>query len=196
MKLALKKITTGLALLAITELTFASQFVVELDNPLPSDASFIESKPAVKLDRSFAAGSDSYAVFTVKDKTTLIAALEAISVIPEKVSEVLFVNSPVVGGGQPAGNTPRDGHNVYVIERPIPGVGFFGLEKKQKISKGSISAMAKLGEIIEWDRSYLTSEGTYCVYRADSPETLQEHGALAGAPIGKITHVTPSSDSN
>ena len=85
---------------------------------------------------------------------------------------------------------PRDGHQVYVIERPIPGVGFFGLDKKEKISKGSIAAMAKLGDVIEWDHSYLTSEGTYCVYRADDPDTLREHGALAGAPIGKITPVS------
>ena len=111
------------------------------------------------------------------------------TVSPEKISEVLFVNSPVVGGGDPAGSEPRDGHQVFVIERPIPGVGFFGLEKKQKISAGSNAAIAKLGDIIEWDHSYLTGEGTYCVYRADSPDTLREHGALAGAPIGKITSV-------
>ncbi len=54
---------------------------------------------------------------------------------------------------------------------------------------GSNKAIQKLGNGIEWDQSYLTKDGTYCVYRADSPQTLREHGALAGAPIGKITLV-------
>lgn len=126
---------------------------------------------------------------TAEDEDAVRDLMRAASATPEKITEVLFINSPTVGGGQPAGAHPRDGHQVYVIERPIPGVGFFRLEKKQKISKGSNAAIAKLGDIIEWDHSYLTGEGTYCVYRADSPDTLREHGALAGAPIGKITPV-------
>jgi hypothetical protein len=116
--------------------------------------------------------------------------LENTSINAEKISEVLFVNSPTIGGGKPSDSVQRPGHQVFVIERPIPGVGFFGLDKKQRISQNSNSAVAKLGDIIEWDKSYLTSEGTYCIYRADTSATLREHGALAGAPIGKITPVT------
>jgi len=99
-----------------------------------------------------------------------------------------FVN-PCPGHGAICQCPALSGHDVYVIERPIPGVGFLGLEKKQQISQNSNAAIAKLGEIVEWDHSYLTGEGTYCVYRADSPETLREHGVLAGAPVGKITKV-------
>lgn len=168
---------------------FAGQFVVELDTPLEAPQAELLSSHEVLLDETFSAGSDSYAVFSANDETSLAGFLNAAAIDSEKVSEVLFVNSPTVGGGEPAGSEPREGHQVYVIERPIPGVGFFGLEKKQKISKGSNAAIAKLGDVIEWDHSYLTGEGTYCVYRADSPETLREHGALAGAPIGKITPV-------
>ena len=129
-------------------------------------------------------------MLSAKNEEAIRSILQGTSNTAEKISEVLFVNSPTVGGGQPAGESPREDHQVFVIERPIPGVGFFGLEKKKKISKGSIAAMAKLGDVIEWDHSYLTGEGTYCVYRADNPDTLREHGALAGAPIGKITPVT------
>jgi hypothetical protein len=167
----------------------AGQFVIELDEPLdPPDAALMTSH-GVSLDETMSSGPDSYVVFTAADAEALEGFLADASIPAARTSEVLFVNSPVVGGGEPAEAEPRHGHLVYVIERPIPGVGFFGLEKKQAISASSNAAIDKLGEIIEWDHSYLTSEGTYCVYRADSPETLREHGALAGAPIGKITPV-------
>ena len=116
--------------------------------------------------------------------------LQDAAIKADKVSEVLFVNSPEVGGGQPAAAEPRPDLQLYVIERPIPGVGFFGIEKKQEVSRISNEAIAKLGDVIKWEHSYLTSEGTYCVYRADSPDTLREHGVLAGAPIDRITAVT------
>ena len=188
----MKTVGTVACVMLMVQMAHAGQFVVELAAPLdlPTDALLEEHQ--VMVDNAFASGIDSYAVFTAADEPSLQKFLSAAAINAEKISEVLFVNSPVVGGGDPAGPEPRAGHQVYVIERPIPGVGFFGLEKKQKISKGSNSAIAKLGDIIEWDHSYLTSEGTYCVYRADSPETLREHGALAGAPIGKITPVLQS----
>ncbi len=177
----------ALAMMATPAL--AGQFVVELDQPLTSPSDALTSKYSVSVDETLSAGADSYAVFSAGDQEKLEAFLGEASVNADKISEVLFVNSPAVGGGNPAGADLRPGHNVYVIERPIPGVGFLGLKKKKKISQISNAAIAKLGEVIEWDHSYLTSEGTYCVYRADSPETLREHGALSGAPIGKITAV-------
>lgn len=183
----------AIAFSCVASSVLAGQFVVELSAPIVSISDDILSENGVELKQSFAAGADSYAVFEAESPANLKQFLKMADVNPEKISEVLFVNSPELGGGSSAGETPRDGHQVFVIERPIPGVGFFGLDKKKKISKGSNSAIAKLGEIIEWDHSYLTSEGTYCVYRADSPETLREHGALAGAPIGKITPVEHSS---
>lgn len=167
----------------------AGQFVIELDEPLAAPSTELMSQYGVSLDETLSAGADSYAVFSAENQGALETFLDEASLNAEKISEVLFVNSPTISGGDPAGPKPRVGHQVYVIERPIPGVGFFGLEKKQKISQNSNVAVAKLGEIIEWDHSFLTNEGTYCVYRADSPETLREHGALAGAPIGKITPV-------
>lgn len=178
------------AALATSTAALAGQYVVELDSPFDAPAAEVLQHEGVIINETLSAGTDSYVVVSAKDEETIRSLLQGTSNTAEKISEVLFINSPTVGGGQPAGEMPRDDHQVYVIERPIPGVGFFGLDKKEKISKGSIAAMAKLGDVIEWDHSYLTSEGTYCVYRADNPDTLREHGALAGAPIGKITPVT------
>lgn len=177
------------AIVMMTTPVAAGQFVIELDEPLAPLSSELMSQHGVSLDETLSAGADSYAVFSAEDQAALETFFGETSLEAEKISEVLFVNSPAIGGGEPIGPELHEGHQVYVIERPIPGVGFFGLEKKQKISQISNAAVAKLGQIIEWDHSFLTNEGTYCVYRADSPETLREHGLLAGAPIGKITPV-------
>ncbi len=168
---------------------FAGQFVVELYAPLEPPSPSLLQAHGVEVENSLAAGSNSYAIFSARDAESLSAFLDVSSIQVAKISEVIFVNTPMLGGGTVSGPTPKPGHNVFVVERPIPGVGFFGLDKKQRISANSVAAMDKLGDIIEWDRSYLTSEGTYCLYRADSSATLREHGALAGAPIGKITRV-------
>ena len=183
------KLTSLVALGFVAPIANAGQFVTELNAPLKAISDDLLSSHKLELDQSFSAGEDSYAVFAANDKVSLMSFFQRAEIHVEKVAEVLFINTPTLSGGQPAAEEPRIGHQVYIIERPIPGVGFFGLDKKKKISRGSNNAIAKLGEIIEWDQSYLTSEGTYCVYRADSPETLREHGALAGAPVGKITAV-------
>lgn len=168
----------------------AGQFIVELEAPFeaPSEAQMQEAD--VTIDETLSAGPDSYVVLTANDEASVRDLFRSAAITSERISEVLYINSPTVGGGQSAGAVPRDGHQVYVIERPIPGVGSLALDIKQEISKGSNAAIAKLGNVIEWDHSYLTSEGTYCVYRADNPDTIREHAALAGAPVGKITSVS------
>jgi hypothetical protein len=186
----------AVAVLANLSSAMAGEFVVELAAPLAPPTTETLTQHDVVLSETLSAAQDSYAVFTAKDVSALAAFMTAANIDAEKVSEVLFVNSPTIGGGQPASVNPRPGHQVFVIERPIPGVGFFDFEQKQRISRASNLAIEKLGDIIEWDRSYLTSEGTYCIYRADTSETLREHGALAGAPIGKITPVMQQSHLN
>lgn len=138
---------------------------------------------------SFAGTDRSYAVFGAADESAVRAHLAAIGIEPTRLMPVEFINSPAVGGGRAAGAEPRADHQVYVIERPIPGVGSLPLETKQKISQGSNAAIEKLGDTIEWDHSYLTSEGTFCVYRAEDEEVIREHARLAGAPVEMITPV-------
>jgi hypothetical protein len=144
----------------------------------------------VAVIESFAGAERSYAVFSAADEPVLRSYLDERGIRPTKISHVEFINSPVLGGGPEAGATPRQGHQVYVIERPIPGVGSFPLEQKKKISMGSNAAVDKLGTVVEWDHSYLTSEGTFCVYRAVDEATIREHAEFAGAPIAMITPVT------
>jgi hypothetical protein len=105
----------------------------------------------------------------------------------KKVTAVKDINSPARGGGKPAGDQPRAGQKTFVIERKIPGVGTFPEERKQAISKKSNAAIAQIGDSIEWVHSYLTDDGTYCVYRAKDEDTIHKHGAITGSPITKVS---------
>ena len=51
----------------------------------------------------------------------------------------------------------------------------------------SLEAAAKLYVRLQWERSYVTSDKTFCVYLADSEAAILEHARLAGFPANKIT---------
>lgn len=143
--------------------------------------------PGIHVVEVFEGENRSFAVLTAPDRQALSKHLDGLGLTPQRLLPVDFVNSPEVGGGEPAGDMPRTGHSVYVIERPIPGVGSFPLEKKRMISKRSNDSVRELGGKVEWDHSYLTNEGTFCVYRAEDEAAIRHHAKLAGAPIDLIT---------
>lgn len=145
------------------------------------------ASPDINVLEMFEGEARSFAVFEAPDEAALSDHLERLGLSPQRLLMVDFVNSPEIGGGDPAGEEPRPGHGVYVIERPIPGVGSFPLEKKQMISERSNASVRELGGAVEWDHSYLTSEGTFCIYRAEDEEAIMDHAKLAGAPVGIIT---------
>ncbi len=52
----------------------------------------------------------------------------------------------------------------------------------------------KDGSGVRWIRSYVLAEddgslGTYCIYEADSPETIRAHAERTGMPADEITPV-------
>lgn len=147
------------------------------------------SRNAVSLIEEFRSDSNSYLVLSAAGRSALDDYLSGMKITPERVADVEFVNSPVLGGGQAAEKAPRTGHKVFVIERTIPGVGSLPISTLTKISKGSNAAIAKIGPDVEWDHSFLNQQGTLCVYRATDPEKIVEHGRLAGAPVDKVTEV-------
>jgi hypothetical protein len=115
--------------------------------------------------------------------------LVSLGVEPITVKESLFINSPEVGGGPRAGDLPREGQSVFMIERTIPGVGLAPKEKLVEVSKGSQAIIETIGDSVEWDHSYLTDEGTYCVYRATGTDKIQLHAEMAGIPADPVTRV-------
>lgn len=188
--------TTAFAIaLMVGSATLAAQFVVELAKPLTGDnMALMQSMNVSEVERFDAAGK-SYIILDAKEEAVLNAFFDARDIEPLKIKAVGFVNSPEVGGGVKAGDAPRHGQQTYVIERPVPGIGDLPLETQKQLSAGSNAALDKIGDGIEWVHSYLTDEGTYCVYRAVDTDKIVEHGQLSKFPIDTIKaveHSTPT----
>lgn len=153
----------------------------------------LESMHSVSLREEFQSDELAYGVLTAKDEEKLTEYLSALELTPVSMIETEFTLGPSLGGGEVVSETPKDGHNIYVIERAIPDVSGLPLEKMKEVSKGSQSVVAQFGDAMEWDRSYMTQKGTFCVYRTDDEKNIKEHGKIAGFPVDKITlvkHVT------
>ena len=182
------------------------QFVVVLDNvsgdilsasqvaaSKSDSANTPESTFAVSLQEEFQSKEVSYEVLTAQDEEKISKYLAALDLTPISVIETEFTNGPSIGGGEVVSETPKDNHKVYVIERAVPGISGLPLEKMKEVSKGSQSVVAQFGDAMEWDRSYLTQKGTFCVYRTDDEKKIKEHGKIAGFPVDKVSlvkHVT------
>ncbi|MEO6014180.1 MAG: DUF4242 domain-containing protein [Devosia sp.] len=79
--------------------------------------------------------------------------------------------------------------NKYVIERNIPKVGGFDQSQLRDAARTSNAALDKLAGKVEWVESFVTADKTYCVYLADTPETVKRHAELSGFPANVITQV-------
>ncbi|NND92420.1 MAG: DUF4242 domain-containing protein [Granulosicoccus sp.] len=163
------------------------------DSQLAASASLNKDSPershGESLLEEFRSDDVWFLTFSAATQPAMEAYLAALDVVPDTLLEFFFVNSPVVAGGPKAGDTLREGHKVYMIQRDLPGVGLLPHEELVKISRGSQAIVEKLGDGVEWDHSYLTAEGTYCVYRTSDPALIQEHAKLAGIPADPVTEV-------
>lgn len=77
----------------------------------------------------------------------------------------------------------------YVIERNIPGAGELTDAQFQEISKKSCGVIRNIGPGIQWLHSYVTGDKIYCVYIADSEETIREHARQGGFPADSVAQV-------
>jgi len=77
----------------------------------------------------------------------------------------------------------------YVIERSIPGVGNFNQNQLRGAAATSNQALAKLAGKVQWERSYVVEDKTFCVYLAENEDAVKEHAKLSGFPANKITEV-------
>lgn len=159
----------------------------------PKKGDDIKGAAGIVVVESFSVPDRTFTVFNAVTLSDLKNYLKANAITPIKITQIRDINSPVRGGGPKAGDEPRQGHQVFVIERGIPGVGNFPDKKKVAISRKSNRAIAEIGNSIEWDHSYLTDEGTYCIYRAIDENTIRKHGKIAGAPIITIYRVKETS---
>ena len=83
--------------------------------------------------------------------------------------------------------------NKYLIRREIEGASQIPSEKLDEIGQGSESvliAMRNEGKKIEQELSYIAGNNVFCVYNADSEDTVKEHAERAGVPVNEITLVS------
>lgn len=77
----------------------------------------------------------------------------------------------------------------YMIERDVPGIGGMSIVELCGVSRASNQAIEKIGKKLQWQHSYVAGDKTFCVYIADSEETIRRHAELGGFPVNKITEI-------
>jgi hypothetical protein len=77
----------------------------------------------------------------------------------------------------------------YMIERDIPGIGGMSLVELCGAARASNQAIERLGHAIQWQHSYVAGDRTFCIYLADSEDTIRAHAEMSGIPVTSITEV-------
>jgi hypothetical protein len=77
----------------------------------------------------------------------------------------------------------------FVIERNLPGVHNQAPGEFREVAAKSNAAIAKFGGKLTWEHSYVVNDKTFCVYIADSPETVMKHAQASGFPADKVSEV-------
>lgn len=77
----------------------------------------------------------------------------------------------------------------YIIERAVPGIGGLSAAELCGAAAKSNGALAELSPYVQWIESYVTADGTYCVYLAINEDVIRRHSELSGFPATRITEV-------
>ena len=78
----------------------------------------------------------------------------------------------------------------YIIERELPGLGDFSPEDLCKAARTSNEALSQLAPAVQWQHSYVTDNGTFCVYLAENEEAVHAHAEKSGFPVKRIIEAT------
>lgn len=77
----------------------------------------------------------------------------------------------------------------FIIEREIPGAGNLSPTELQAISQKSCGVLRAMGPRIQWLQSYVTGDKVYCIYIADSEQSIREHAEQGGFPANRIEQI-------
>ena len=77
----------------------------------------------------------------------------------------------------------------YLIQRDIPAIGGMSVVEICGAARASNQALEKLAPKIQWQHSYVSNDRTFCIYLADSEETIRTHGEMSGIPVTSITEI-------
>lgn len=82
---------------------------------------------------------------------------------------------------------------LFLIERHIPGIGQVGYEQCKAIAQKSnsvLDGMQAEGMAVEWKQSYVAGDKIYCVYEADSENTVREHASRGSFPANLVIPIS------
>lgn len=82
----------------------------------------------------------------------------------------------------------------YIIERDIPQVGSLEREQLKDAAVKSNKALASLAPKIQWVKSYVAADKTFCVYLAEDEAVIRKHSEISGFPANRITEVRKTID--
>jgi len=82
----------------------------------------------------------------------------------------------------------------FIIERDLPGVGTLSAEELAATSAASNQVLATMAPRAQWLQSYVTADKLYCVYIADSADTVREHARCGGFPADAVSEVATMID--
>ena len=77
----------------------------------------------------------------------------------------------------------------YVIERNLPGVHNLAAGELREAAATSNAAIARQPGKVTWEHSYVVNDKTFCIYLADSVESVMQHAKDSGFPANKVTEV-------
>lgn len=77
----------------------------------------------------------------------------------------------------------------FLVQREIPGIGGMSVVELCGAARASNRAIDELAARIQWQHSYVAADQVFCIYLADSEETIRTHGELSGIPVTSVTEV-------
>ncbi len=77
----------------------------------------------------------------------------------------------------------------YLIERELPGAGALGPGELAAIAAKSNEVLVGMGGRAQWVQSFVTDDRITCIYIADNPESIREHGRCGGFPVTAVHRV-------
>jgi hypothetical protein len=77
----------------------------------------------------------------------------------------------------------------YIIERELPGAGDLRPDELAAIACRSNEVLAGMHGRAQWLHSFVTDDRIICLYIADDPEAVREHGRIGPFPVTAIHRV-------
>jgi hypothetical protein len=77
----------------------------------------------------------------------------------------------------------------YVIERSLEGAGALTAADLRSIAQKSNEVLDAMAGRAQWLQSYVTDDKLFCVYIADSAESVVEHARAGGFPCDHVRRV-------